>query len=247
MPVDAAELLLHSAASRPIADTGTSGGALNDESRPELTQFSASAVAAVVSDGADTRDVTVTGRLANGVIDTEDLTLTGTTEVVGATTFERILSVVADAPSATRTITVRQGAGGTTRATIGLNETTRHILFVASASDPTNPTVRYEKLFWLNTDAVLALLDAEVELVTDADDLFEIALADAKDDTESVANRLTAPIAASAFVDDGVAIVVPTDMLDALEAIGVWIKQTLPAAEAAGKGTLTVSLAGAST
>src|SRR4051812_16868752 len=129
MPIAATDLLLMSSANEPTDDVSTSGGAISTTSRPELTQWSANAVAAVILDGADVRTVTITGRLPTGVIDTEVLTLNGAVEVVGAKTWERVLSAVASATSATRTVSLRQGSGGTVRATIAINETTRHIHF----------------------------------------------------------------------------------------------------------------------
>ena len=134
MSIVSSELVCYSAASVPEDDSSTSGGAIDTATRPSLTQWSANAVAAVVSDGADTRTVTVTGRLASGVVDSEVLTLTGTSEVVGAKTWERVLKVVLSTTSGSRTVTLKQGSGGSTRATIGINETKSHINFQQSAS-----------------------------------------------------------------------------------------------------------------
>ncbi len=246
MPVTAADLILYSPASVPTDDVGTAGGAIDTASRPDLTQWSANAVAAVVSDGADTRTVTVTGRLATGVLDTEVLVLNGTTEVVGAKTWERVLSLVASATSATRTVSVRQGSGGAVRATITINETKRHLMFQSSASDPSVQRVRHEALWWKNTHTTLALTTATTELTTDAAGIFRQAVAAAKGDTTSVANRLAVPGGVT-FVDDGVDQTIPTGFLNPAETIKVWIEQTLAAAAAPGKGTFTTSLTGATT
>jgi hypothetical protein len=240
MSVTAPELILISSASIPTDDTSTAGGAASTTSRPTLDQFSANAVAAVVSDGADTRTVTITGRLASGVVDTEVLTLNGTTEVVGAKTWERVLSAVASATSGTRTITVRQGTGGTTRATITPNETTRHIAFQQAASSSSGAKTLYEKHFWKNTDGTTALTVAQVTLTADPAAKIKIGLAASKGDSGSVANRVTAPGGIS-FVDDGVAISVPTGNLGAGETIGLWVQLALLINDAALKSSFTTS------
>src|SRR5512143_1360059 len=134
MPIAATDLIAFGAASRPSDDTATVGGAIDTTDRPDFTQWTANAVAAVISDGADTRQITIQGRTAAGAIDTEVLTLNGTTEVVGAKTWERVLTITAASASGTRTVTVRQGAGGATRATISINETSRTAMFRQSAS-----------------------------------------------------------------------------------------------------------------
>lgn len=86
-----------------------------------MTAFSASAVVALISDGADVRVCTVLGETAAGVYQTETITLTGAVEVLGLLTFGKVYTVHAASLSATRTVTVRQGAGGTARGTIGTN------------------------------------------------------------------------------------------------------------------------------
>src|SRR5438105_1379211 len=112
MSILTAELICFDAASVPTDDASTSGGAISATSRPDLTQWAANNIAQVVSDGADVRTVTITGRLTTGVVDTEVLTLNGTTPVSGAKTWERVQSAVASATSGTRTISVKEAAGG---------------------------------------------------------------------------------------------------------------------------------------
>lgn len=242
MPIVATDLVRYSPASVPEDDTSTSGGAIDLTSRPEITQFGANAVAAIVSDGADTRSVTVTGRNAAGAIVSDVLVANGTTEVVGAITFERIHKIVTTT-SATRTITVRQGAGGATVATIAVNEIKRHINFQQSSSAATQK-IRYEKIFWRNNHATLALSGAQVTLTADPVARIRIGLATATADTVSVANRLTAP-GSVVFVDDSVAQNVPGGgNLAAVTAIGVWIEQTLAINDTAQRSTYTTQLSG---
>ncbi len=93
-----------------------------DGAQGNMSAFSANAVVAVVSDGADTRQITVVGEDASGNRQSEVLTLNGTTEVVGALTFSKLYGAYASALSGSRIVTIRQGSGGTTRGTIGINK-----------------------------------------------------------------------------------------------------------------------------
>jgi len=93
-----------------------------DGGQGNMTAFGANAVVAVVSDGADTRQITIVGEDASGNRQTETLTLNGTAEVVGSLTFSKVYAVYASALSATRTVTIKQGSGGTTRGNIGTNK-----------------------------------------------------------------------------------------------------------------------------
>lgn len=94
----------------------------DDGAQGNMSAFSANAVVAVVSDGADTRQVTVVGEDASGNRQTENLTLNGTTEVVGALTFSKLYGAYVASLSGSRLVTIRQGSGGTTRGTIGINK-----------------------------------------------------------------------------------------------------------------------------
>lgn len=93
-----------------------------DGAQGNMSAFGANAVVAVVSDGADTRQVTIVGEDASGNRQSEVLTLNGTTEVVGALTFSKLYGASVASLSGSRTVTIRQGSGGTTRGTIGINK-----------------------------------------------------------------------------------------------------------------------------
>lgn len=83
-----------------------------------MTGWSTNAVAAILSDAADTRDVTIYGLDDLGDPASETLTLNGTTEVVGTQTFSVVYAAKAATSDITNTVTVRQGSGGTARGTI---------------------------------------------------------------------------------------------------------------------------------
>jgi hypothetical protein len=94
--------------------------------------FSAPAKVALVSDGADTRDVDVIG-LVSGVPTLETVTLSGTDEVLSTNTFDDAPYALHTTVSASRTVAVKEGTGGTTRGTIGIG-TTNCFLWITAAS-----------------------------------------------------------------------------------------------------------------
>lgn len=242
MSITSSELVAYGALSRPTDDTSTSGGGIDTTVRPLFTQMAANAVIEVVSSGADTRTVTVVGRDAAGVVQTVVLALNGTAPVDSAQAFERLVSVTLSATSPTNTVTVKQGAAGATLAAIPPNEKGFYILFDNAASTDA-PVSRYEKVFLKNTDGALALTTAQVTLTSDASGLLSVGLEAAVNDTSTVANRTTAP-AGVAFSGTGTALNVPGGNLAAGDAIGVWVRQSLPANQVPGKSSFTLQLSG---
>lgn len=93
-----------------------------DGAQGNMTAFSAAAKVGLISDGADTRTATILGEDSSGTYLTENVVLTGATEVLSAGTFGKVNAVYLSALDASRTVTVRQGAGGTARGTIGPNK-----------------------------------------------------------------------------------------------------------------------------
>lgn len=102
---------------------GIDSSADDDALQGNMTAFAAAAQVSVESDGADTRVVTVLGiNNATGLPLSQDVTLTGAVAVLTAATFSRVFRVTVPATSGTRIITVKQGAAGAVRGTIGLNK-----------------------------------------------------------------------------------------------------------------------------
>src|SRR3972149_2744829 len=232
MPIVAADLLARLAATMANDDTSTTGGAIDT-----------AAVAALVSDGADTRVVTIYGRLATGAIANEDVTLNGAVEVLSVNTYDRCLQVPIPSTSGTRTVTGKQGAGGTTRITFPPN-TSKARCFFYNAISAAAPQTRYEKMFWLDNHGALALLDAPVTLPADPQADITIALSTSVNDSVTTANRKTEPGSIGAWTDDAVAINVPGTNLAAGAKIGTWIRQSLAGGNAAYKDSFTTQLSG---
>lgn len=111
------------------------GTADDDDGSNELTAWSAAAVVSVESDAADTRNVTVVGEDASGDRLTETVALNGTTPVLTSASFTKVY-LVYPASSSARTVTIKQGSGGTTRGTIGPSKLSAICYFsVTSTSD----------------------------------------------------------------------------------------------------------------
>lgn len=245
MSIASTDLVAYCALDRPADDSSITGGGIDTTVRPIFTQLTANAIIEVVSSGADTRTVTIVGRDSAGVKQTTVLTLNGTTAVDGAQTYERILSVMLSATDASNTVTIKQGAGGSTIATIPPNEKGIYALFENAASS-SSPETRYEKIFWKNTNSALALTSAQLTLTVDGTGTLSVGLEGALNDTNTVTNRLTSP-AGVTFSGLSTAINVPGGSIAAGSAIGVWIKQSLAANQAPTKANFTTQLSGQTT
>jgi hypothetical protein len=251
MSITAAELIPYCALNRPTDDASTGGGAISDTTaaatankgiRPNFTQWSANAVITFQSSAAgDTGTVTINGRLSTGALGSDSVVMTGVTEKAGTTVFERILDFSISAV-AVGTITVRQALAGTTRYTIPIGEDGASALFKRSASGG-SIIIRYDKVFWKNTDASLTLNSAAVVLTADPDARIRIGVHTAKGDSATITNRITAP-AGITFVDDNISQNIPTGLLAAGENIGVWIEENLPANDPPHRTTFTLQLSG---
>lgn len=244
MSIAPSDLVTFISASHPANDVNLTGGALLATVRPEFTPFSAPALLVLKSNGPDTRLVEVGYRTAAGTLTFEMVALNGTAEVSAVTPAERVLSVIAQTLSGSRTISLLEGPGGTVRGTIPLNETGFTALFIDSSS-AAGAVNRYEKIFFLNSHGTQTLSAAAITLTADPDARILIGLPAAKNDTGTSTNRRTPPAGVS-FVDDNISVAVPTGTLAAGEQIGVWVKEGLLPADPAFQSTFVVTLSGSS-
>jgi hypothetical protein len=245
MAIVSTDLIAYAALSRPEDDVSTTGGAIDPDTRAALTQLAANSEIQALSDSsADTTPVlTVVGRKADGSIATATVTLNGTTAVTltPSTTFERVLKAYIDRDAVGK-VTVRRVTGAVLIGEIPAGERGFVALFQRAISEASQ-TIRYEKIFWKNAHATLALNNAAVMLTADPSSKIRIGLAAAKGDSATIANRKTAP-GGITFSDDNVSLSVPTGGMAAGEAIGVWIEETLAAADAPVRSTFNTQLTG---
>lgn len=252
MPITLADLKCYAAVNHPTADLQTTGGVIQDTAHASggygviFTDFSATRKARVESDGADTRTVNVTGRLASGTVVTDPIVLNGTTPVLGAQDFERILRVEVSAVSGTRTVLVRQETELTLLVTLGVNMKGSTRLFYAAASQA-GAVSRYELVYFKNEHPSIPLLNAKAVLTSDSPARIKIGVAVALGDRPTIADRVQgSPPDGATFVDNGVEVGIPGGSLGAGQRIGVWVEQQLPSLDPAFKGTFTIEIRGES-
>ena len=252
MPLSNSDLVFYGSANMPEADGATAGGSIQTNTRvifddATLGNTLNDTVEVLSSNAGDTsQTVTVTGRNSSGSIISENFNLNGTTVQNGATTFERILKVVVSA-SHTGTVTVRKASDNTTIIAIETGVLTVRRPFYNVSADVGGGSTRnfYEKVFLRNNSSTNALLNAAIVEGADALGKLTFALANAKGDSESVANRQTAPSSVTAF--NGSSKNVPGTDLGTSENIGVWLNLTLAAGDAAAKSTYRLDVSGQST
>jgi len=231
MTIAQSDLVFCAAASSPYDDDSTSGGAIDESSRIMESILSSRETLEVVSDGADTRNVTIVGRNYGGEKVIDVIELNGTTVVVGNVEFYTVLEILLSATSATRTVSVRQNSDNTVLQTIGPNLDKYTSLFKCAFPSESQSLVRYEKIFALNNHATDTLLDAVLRMYADLSGNFEYGLAAAQDDSVSVTDRLTAPSSITFYSSTSVYTDIPGTDIAAGSAIGIWVKQTLAAKE----------------
>lgn len=248
MSISADELVFYGSANMPEQDGVTVGGAINTSVKVIFTSatLANSPNGAVrvnsAASGDTTQRVTITGRDSTGVTITETLNLNGTNVVSGSKQFERILKVVVNAAHS-GTITVMNSAY-TTIGTLESGILTLRRPFYNVSADVIGGSARtyYEKVFLKNTNSTLALLNAQITETSDPAELLTFALANTINDTESAANRQTAPTAVGVF--SGLPKTVPGTDLAPGAAIGIWLMLILNAGATAQKTTYTLTVSG---
>lgn len=243
MPITASDLVLYLSDEVPLDDVTLTGGAINPLMRADMGQFASPARVALVSDGADARVATIGYRDATGAYATENVNLNGVSEVLSAATVERILFVKVDSTSA-RTVLVKEGSGGTTRATLYPQELGTSALFISSASE-SGAVNRHEKVHFRNKHGSLTLGSATIMLTADPASRIKVGVTASKGDSATIANRKATP-GGITFVDDNVSINVPTGVLATLESIGTWVQQGLLSNDSPIKSSFTLRLTGTS-
>lgn len=254
MSVVASDLIIYGAQNIAEDNVSAQGGAINETVRyvfddSSLANTLNDTVEVLSSSGSDvTQTVTVTGRNAAGSILIENFNLNGVTVQNGAVTFERILKITMSA-TAVGTVTVRKATGDTVIASIEPGVTSIRRPFYDVASDVVGGSARdfYEKVFVKNTNGSNALISAIIKENADTLSKITFDLEDAVDDNNSVASRLNTPPSGMLGTFDNADKSVPGTDIAPSSAIGVWLKLSLPAGDAAQKGTWTMQIDGSTT
>ncbi len=249
MPIASTDILFYGSANHQETDSGTQGGAIDLTTKVTFTDISATDTVEILSSNAGdtTQTVTIYGRLASGVVDSEALSLNGVTQVNGAKSFERIMKVVVNAAHA-GTITVRKASDNVTIMTLETGILVCRRLFYAAEAEASGGSSKdyYEKIFAKNTHGTLALLTAVVKEQADPGANITFDLEDAQNDTNSSTNRISAP-SGNLGTFTGADKNVPGTNIVAGNSIGVWLKLTLAAGTSPAKNTYTVRVSGSTT
>jgi hypothetical protein len=252
MSIVASDIKFLGAANHQTTDVGAQGGAIDTGTKITFTEISANDNIEIVSSNAGdtTQTFTVFGRLASGVLTSENIAVNGTTQAVSVNAYTRIERMTLDAPTA-GTLTIRKASDNVTIATMeaGIDMVTKPFYNVSSDVSGGATRTYYEKLFIKNDHATLSLLNAAVVEFSDgteaggADVTFD--LEDAVDDNNTSANRVSAPTGMLGTFTDA-SKNVPGTNLAAGSAIGVWLKLTLPAGTASTDTTFALNVSGSS-
>lgn len=253
MPITASDILYHGSAVMAEDDTtANQGGAINTAIKMLFTDITVTDNVTIISSAAGdtTQTVTIYGRDATGAIVSEALSLNGTSRVVGAQLFERILKVVINAAH-TGTVTVTRDNGATYTEIASMPTGTLQVrrAFYNVAADVSGGSTRnfYEKIFIKNSHASLSLLTAFVKELSDPTGNVTFDLESSVGGSNTASNRVVAPASGMLSAFDNVDKSIPGTNLAAGVAIGVWLKLTLAAATAPAKSTYTFRVSGVTT
>ena len=247
MAVVDADIVFHGSAAMPDSDTPTQiGGAIDATRKVVFTDISPDGPVEVVSDGADTRTMTLHYVKDDGTITSEAKTLNGTTAVIFTDTIKTILKVLITS-DATRVATLRKSVAGATLVTIEVLIVEARRAFYNAIAEATGGSTRtyYEKVFIKNTNGTDALTVAQIVLQADPAGVITFALEvtlGGTTDNGASNNRQVAP--AGFTFDATTKNVAASQVLGAGLAQGMWLKLTLTAGLAANETTYTIRTQG---
>jgi hypothetical protein len=255
MPVSSSDIIVYGSENMAESDSVIQGGDIDVAKRLVFTDLGANDTVKIVSSASDTGTVTITGRGVSGAIVSETLTLNGTSSVAGSTTFERILKIVCASHSGIITIQDVSDSTNIVQIEASVTEIRRPFYNVSADTVSGSDRYYYEKVFVKNTNGSSDLLSVSVSEQSDGVDgagtgSVEFDLEKSKDDENTSSNRISAP-AASGMLNAGTfnssSKNVPGTDLASGEAIGVWLKLSLPKGTAAANTTYTLRVSGSST
>lgn len=247
MPIVSSDIVAYGSATMAEDDvTSGIGGAIDTTTRVVFTDIDPSDTITVVSsDGGDTtQTVTVYGRAASGLLQSEEFSLNGTTPVVGSDTFERVLKIVVSAAH-TGTITVTETTGLDTIVDIESGVLTIRRPFYNVYAEESGGSLRdyYEKIFFKNNHATLTLLNATVALSADPTGNVTFVLESSLDGSDDNGDtRLVAP--GGYTFNTSTKNVANSQNHTAGTAQGIWVKLSLAAGTAATKSYFTLTESG---
>lgn len=236
----------------PLTDSGIPGGTCDTSMRAMFTDIAADDDLEVLSDDAADTTVPFTIRAldpsGNTVVQTS--TLNGTTAVIFSTlgVIERVEEAFLSTP-AVGNVTVRRSVGGATVAVIPAGERGFRRVFRRAYSHPDDAKDYYEKIFVRNLHTYYTIANVSVEENTDPTGFLTFAVSASLDDEAFSTSRLDSPAVADLQAPDtfdaSLKMIPGTGSnLDPEHNAGVWLKMSIPAAQAVFKNTYTLEIAG---
>lgn len=254
MSIVAGDIVVYGSTNIAEADAATQGGGIDKTVRyvfdDSTLANTLNTIVDVISDDVSdtTQTVTVTGRNAGGTIVSDAISLNGTSAVNGTVTFERILKTVVSAAHA-GTVDVRKQTTSDVIAGAESGVLSIRRPFYDVSADVGGGSSRdfYEKVFIQNDNIINDYLTTIVIENSDPSGKVSFNLEDAQDGAESIADRLDTPPTNVTASFDSANKAVPDTNLHASSGVGVWLKLTLAAGDAAAKTTYTLQTTGSTT
>jgi hypothetical protein len=201
--------------------TGVIGSGINTSTaikfdNPNLSLTVSDRIKAVSTSTVDTGiSINIIGRNTVGALQNEFLGISGLTTVASVLTFRNILRV--NSPTTIGSIVLTKFSNNSGLLTLPSGATGINRPFFKPQKD----AVSYEKVFLKNTSNV-AIANIRIGEVSNPSGAFTFALANVKNDTESVSSLTVAPTACSVFSNSTT--FMPGNFLGTGDAIGIWIR-----------------------
>ena len=251
MAVVDADIIVYGSNSMPDDDTATQiGGAINKAIRVVFTDIDPTGGVEMVSDGADTRNVTLYYLDSASVLKSETKALDGTNVVAFTDNMGAILKAVVASASATRTVTVRKASAGATLITFVADDThlqTRRVCYNAVANPAGGATKKYyDKVFIANENATTDLQSAQVIEQADPNAVMAFILEATLDGTGDNGVGNNRQVAPTGTFDSSTKNVANSGVLTHEKAQGAWVELTLADGVAPADTSFTLRLSGIS-
>lgn len=245
MPLAATDLKWYGSSNMPRNDSDICGGLIDVSTRvvfdnTTLPNVLNGLICMYSSLAEDTGAFKVYGRDTSKVLNSENFTLNGVTQVSGSVTFSELLM-----------------CSGAHHGTLTIQDQTTHTTIIAMESGVnilrkpfydlkfnTGGKTAYEKIFLRNNHATDALQDVYLTETSDPSGCLTYAVASGQNDSGTTSNRLTLPtsIAAASFTSSTSTI--PGTHLYPSSGIGCWLKLSLEGTMHTFASTYTIQSSG---
>ncbi len=247
MAVVDADIIVHGSAVMPTDDTTTQiGGNIDLSVELVFTDIDPAGTVEALSDGTDTRTLTIYYYDNAGILANEAKVLTSGTPVAFVATMAAILRATLSATDASRTVTVRKSGGGSTLMTIKPNRDDMRRPFYNAVSNPTGGATKkyYEKVCIKNTNGTSDLTSAQIVEAADPNNVVAFALEGSLDGTGDNGVGNNRQVAPAGLTFDSTTKSVPTGTFTHAKFVACWLELTLVAGAGPADTTFTLRVTG---